>query len=134
MKWIEGGISFEGTVAEYKELHASGIPAPVRTRKGKSITVSNGDGTETTFDTLKDAALYISEKTGRFVSASHLGQMNGAKVSLASFAAGKEIPLFTPETPELPCVQSEDPAKEPAVIPEVYAESPAEPAPASANE
>lgn len=105
MKWIEGGISFEGTVAEYKELHSDGIPVPVRTRKGKSITVENGDGTETTFETLKDAAAYITQKTGRFVSSSHLGQMNGAKVSLASFAAGKEIPLFKQETPELPAEQ-----------------------------
>lgn len=134
MKWIENGISFEGSVSEFKELHADGIPAPIRTRKGKSITVINTDGTETQFDTLKDAAAYITQKTGRFVSSSHLGSMNGNRVSLASFAAGKEIPLFTAETPELPCVQSEDPAKEPAVIPEVYAESPAEPAPASANE
>lgn len=131
MKWIENGISFEGTVAEFKELHENGIPAPVRTRKGKSITVVNVDGTETLFETLKDAAAYITQKTGRFVSSSHLGSMNGNRVSLASFAAGKEIPLFTPETPELPETAAEPdlPAAEPAAESEV----PAEPAPVSAT-
>lgn len=102
MRWIENGIQFEGTVSEYKELHASGIPAPVRTRKGKSITVENTDGTETSFNTLKDAAAYITQKTGRYISASHLSALNGNRVSLASFVSGKEIPLFTSETPDLP--------------------------------
>lgn len=135
MKWIENGISFEGTVAEFKELHENGIPAPVRTRKGKSITVVNVDGTETLFETLKDAAAYITQKTGRFVSSSHLGSMNGNRVSLASFAAGKEIPLFTPETPELPATATEPdlPATEPAAESELPANDPAEPAPASAT-
>ena len=132
MKWIENGISFEGSVSEFKELHADGIPAPIRTRKGKSITVVNTDGTETQFETLKDAAAYITQKTGRFVSSSHLGSLNGNKVSLARFAAGKEVALFTPETPELPETAAEPdlPAAEPAAESEV----PAEPAPASANE
>ena len=65
-------------------------------------------------ETLKDAAAYITQKTGRFVSSSHLGQMNGAKVSLASFAAGKEIPLFKQETPELPAEQELPAQTEPA--------------------
>jgi len=113
MKWIENGVSFEGTVSEYKELHDGGIPVPVRTRKGKSITVINNDGTQTQFETLKDAATYISTQTGRFVSPSHLGHLNGATVELKSFAAGKDIPLFKPEeTPELPAVPAtEEPAQ-----------------------
>ena len=111
MKWIENGISFEGSVSEFKELHADGIPAPVRTRKGKSITVVNTDGAKVLFETLKDAAAYITAQTGRFVSPSHLGSLNGATVELASFAPGKEIPLFKPEeTPELPPAQDELPA------------------------
>ena len=117
MKWIENGISFEGSVSEFKELHADGIPAPVRTRKGKSITVVNIDGTKVLFETLKDAAAYITAQTGRFVSPSHLGSLNGATVELASFAAGKEIPLFKPEdTPELPAANpaEEEPAPAPA--------------------
>ena len=101
MKWIENGVQFEGTVSEYKELHEGGIPAPVRTRKGKSITVINNDGTQTQFETLKDAATYISTQTGRFVSPSHLGHLNGRTVELSSFAPGKEIPLFKEETPAL---------------------------------
>lgn len=118
MKWIENGVQFEGTVSEYKELHEGGIPAPVRTRKGKSITVINNDGTKTEFSTLKDAATYISTQTGRFVSPSHLGALNGATVELKSFAAGKDIPLFKPE-------------ETPALIDE--AAETTEPAPASAQ-
>ena len=138
MKWIENGISFEGSVSEFKELHADGIPAPVRTRKGKSITVVNTDGAKVLFETLKDAAAYITAQTGRFVSPSHLGSLNGATVELASFAPGKEIPLFKPEeTPELPTASSVDAvpgsAPEQDELPAAASESNAESAPASAN-
>ena len=137
MKWIENGISFEGTVSEYKELHADAIPAPVRTRKGKSIAIIEADGSETTFLTLKDAAAYITQKTGRYVSASHLGTLNGATVELKSFAAGKEITLFTPAVPDLPATEPaampDLPATEPAAESELPANDPAEPAPASAT-
>ena len=137
MKWIENGISFEGTVAEYKELHDGMIPAPARTRKGKSITLRLSDGTEKTFSTLKEAAEYITNSTGKFVSASHLGkQVNGASVSIENFAGGKEVPLFRAD-PELPTTSGEGkPSTE-----EVPGSAPAqdelpviESAPASANE
>ena len=47
----------------------------------------------------------------------------------------KEIPLFTPETPELPATATEPdlPAAEPAAESELPANDPAEPAPASAT-
>ncbi|MBQ7731432.1 MAG: hypothetical protein IJT68_06305 [Lentisphaeria bacterium] len=133
MKWIENGISFEGTVAEYKELHDGMIPAPARTRKGKSITLRLSDGTEKTFSTLKEAAEYITNSTGKFVSASHLGkQVNGASVSIENFAGGKEVPLFRAD-PELPTTASgveEVPGSAPAQDELPVIES----APASANE
>lgn len=134
MKWIENGISFEGTVSEYKELHDGMIPAPVRTRKGKSITLRMADGTEKMFSTLKEAAEYITNSTGKFVSASHLGkQVNGASVSIENFAGGKEVPLFHAD-PELPATNEPDlPATEPAAESELPANDPAEPAPASAT-
>ncbi|MBQ7731448.1 MAG: hypothetical protein IJT68_06385 [Lentisphaeria bacterium] len=144
MKWIENGISFEGTVAEYKELHDGMIPAPVRTRKGKSITLRLADGTEKMFSTLKEAAEYITNSTGKFVSASHLGkQVNGASVSIENFAGGKEVPLFhaDPELqanaaePDLPATASgvdAVPGSAPAQD-ELPANDPAEPAPASAT-
>lgn len=135
MKWIENGISFEGTVSEYKELHDGMIPAPVRTRKGKSITLRLADGTEKIFSTLKEAAEYITNSTGKFVSASHLGkQVNGASVSIENFAGGKEVPLFRAD-PELPATAAEPdlPATEPAAESELPANDPAEPAPASAT-
>lgn len=136
MKWIENGISFEGTVSEYKELHDGMIPAPVRTRKGKSITLRLADGTEKMFSTLKEAAEYITNSTGKFVSASHLGkQVNGASVSIENFAGGKEVPLFhaDPELPATAAAEPDLPATEPASESELPANDPAEPAPASAT-
>lgn len=64
MKWTENGVVFEGTVAEYKELHADGFaPQLQRTRAGKRVTVIDGE-TSTAFATIKEAAEYIGQQTG----------------------------------------------------------------------
>ena len=99
MKWTENGVTFEGTVAEYKELHADGFaPQLQRTRMGKRVTVIDGE-TSTSFNTVKDAAEWIGQQTGRFVSASALGRVideNGT-VTLEKF---KGASLFDTNTPQ----------------------------------
>ena len=94
MKWTENGVVFEGTVAEYKELHADGFaPQLTRTRAGKRVTIIDGE-TSTTFATIKEAAEYIGQQTGRYVSASALGRAldeNGT-VKLEAFKG--TVPLF----------------------------------------
>ena len=111
MKWIERGITFEGTVSEDLELHKGEAPEPKRTRKGKSISIVKSDGTTITFNTLKDGATYITKQTGRYISAQHLSSLNGKTVELSSFEAGKEVPLFKNDTNELPIQNDEGPAK-----------------------
>lgn len=75
MKWTENGVSFEGTPAEYKELHADGFQQiPTRTRSGRHVTVYDNDASRC-FDSVKNAAEWISQQTGRYVSASALGKM-----------------------------------------------------------
>lgn len=92
MKWIENGVTFEGTVAEYKELHADGFaPQLQRTHAGRSVTVDDAEtGSATTFPTVKAAAEYISMKTGRLVSSSALGRLIGGdgRVSIDQFKNG----------------------------------------------
>ena len=94
MKWTENGVTFEGTVAEYKELHADGFaPQLTRTRAGKRVTVIDGDNS-TVFASIKDAAEYIGQQTGRYISASALGRAldeNGT-VKLEGFKG--TVPLF----------------------------------------
>jgi len=94
MKWTENGVVFEGTVAEYKELHADGFaPQLQRTRAGKRVTVIDGE-TSTAFATIKEAAEYIGQQTGRYVSASALGRVldeNGT-VKLEAFKG--TLPLY----------------------------------------
>ena len=94
MKWTENGVTFEGTVAEYKELHADGYaPQLQRTRAGKSVTVMDGCDC-IHFNSIKDAAEYISQHTGRFVSASALGRVldDNGYVALDKFKGA--APLF----------------------------------------
>ena len=96
MKWIENGVTFEGTVAEYKELHADGYaPQLTRTRAGKRVTIIDGD-TSIAFASIKEAAEYIGQQTGRYVSASALGRAldeNGS-VKLDEFKGAASASLF----------------------------------------
>ena len=99
MKWTENGVVFEGTVAEYKELHSDGFaPQLQRTRAGKRVTVIDGE-TSTAFTTIKDAAKYISQQTGRYVSDSALGRVldENGMVKLDVFKG--TVPLFDNNTP-----------------------------------
>ena len=97
MKWIEHGVSFEGTVAEYKELHSDGF-APVlqRTRAGRGVTVDIDPVTAEFFPTIKAAAEYISQKSGRFVSPSTVARSldENDHVDLAPFMPPGQVPLF----------------------------------------
>ena len=102
MKWIEHGVSFEGTVAEYKELHSDGF-APVlqRTRAGRGVTVDIDPVTAEFFPTIKAAAEYISQKSGRFVSPSTVARSldENDHVDLAPFMPPGQVPLFdNPDT------------------------------------
>ena len=98
MKWTENGVVFEGTVAEYKELHADGFaPQLTRTRAGKRVTIIDGE-TSTVFASIKDAAEYIGQQTGRYISASALGRAldESGTVKLDSFKG--TVPLFDNNT------------------------------------
>lgn len=76
MKWTENGITFEGTPAEYRELHADGFQQhPQRTHRGKQVIVEESEDIHTSFPTVIEAAQWITQKTGRYVSASKLGKM-----------------------------------------------------------
>jgi len=87
MKWTENGIMFDGTVAEYKELHSDGFaPQLKRTRAGKEVSVIDGMNC-TVFASIKEAAEYIGQQTGRFVSAAALGRV------LGRHGATRQIPL-----------------------------------------
>ena len=93
MKWTENGICFEGTVAEYKELHADGYaPQLTRTRAGKRVTIIDGE-TSTAFSSIKDAAEYIGQQTGRYISASALGRLigDGDTVKLDEFKGSASL-------------------------------------------
>ena len=96
MKWTENGVTFEGTVQEYKELHADGYaPQLTRTRAGKRVTIIDGE-TSTAFASIKDAAEYIGQQTGRYISASALGRAldeNGS-VKLDEFKGTIPASLF----------------------------------------
>lgn len=96
MKWTENGICFEGTVAEYKELHADGYaPQLTRTRAGKRVTIIDGDNS-VAFSSIKEAAEYIGHSTGRYISASALGRAldeNGS-VKLDEFKGAAPASLF----------------------------------------
>lgn len=97
MKWTENGVTFEGTVAEYKELHSDGYWTQLtRTRAGRHVTVIVADCREE-FTSIKEAAAWISQQCGRYVSASTLGKTlkNSDAVNLAQF--GHTASLF--ETP-----------------------------------
>ena len=99
MKWTENGVTFEGPVAEYKELHADGFaPQLQRTRMGKRVTVIDGDN-QRQFPSIKEAAEYIGQQTGRYVSASTLGRVidEDGSVSLEKF---KGASLFDTNTPQ----------------------------------
>lgn len=100
MKWTEGGISFEGTPAEYRELHSDGFQLqPQRTRKGKQVMLDIGDKDPISFPTVTEAAAWISQKTGRYVSAANLGKMlnEHGGVSLDRFVI-KTATLFDNQT------------------------------------
>ena len=103
MKWTENGVVFEGTVAEYKELHSDGFaPQLARTRAGKRVTVIDGE-TSAVFATIKEAVEYIGQQTGRYVSASTLGRTldEDGTVKLEAFKGTAPAPLFdTPNTPK----------------------------------
>ena len=98
MKWTENGVVFEGTVADYKELHADGFaPQLQRTRMGKRVTVIDGDN-QRQFPSIKEAAEYIGQSTGRYISASALGRMidEDCTVKLDGFKG--TVPLFNTNT------------------------------------
>ena len=94
MKWTENGITFEGTVAEYRELHSETFRQLRRTRIGRRVTVLS-DGEPIHFSTIKNAAEWIAQQTGKYVSASALGKMldGSGTVSLDRFATAS---LFAP--------------------------------------
>jgi len=90
MKWTENGITFEGTPAEYRELHADGFQQqPQRTRLGKQVIVEENEDIHASFPTVIKAAQWITQKTGRYVSASNLGKMLDAEghVSMDRFVS-----------------------------------------------
>ncbi len=96
MKWTENGVTFEGTVQEYKELHADGYaPQLTRTRAGKRVTIIDGDNS-VAFSSIKAAAEYTGQQTGRSISASALGRAldeNGS-VKLDEFKGTIPASLF----------------------------------------
>jgi len=94
MKWTENGITFEGTPAEYRELHADGFQQqPLRTRRGKRVIVEENEDIHASFPTVIEAAQWITKKTGRYVSASNLGKMldEEGHVSLDRFVASVSL-------------------------------------------
>lgn len=78
MKWIENGIQFEGTVAEFIELHNGMDMAPIRKRTGHRVILANQLTRETVeHNSLKDAAEYLTQKTGTFISPKKLAEVIG---------------------------------------------------------
>ncbi len=72
MKWFESGIQFEGTVAEYKELHDLMDMVPQRKRTGRRVEIIENDSQKRhEFLTVKEAAEFISKATGAFISPQH---------------------------------------------------------------
>lgn len=93
MKWTENGVTFDGTVEEYKELHADGYaPQLKRTRAGKRITVIDGEK-QMQFPTIKAAAECIGRQTGRYVAATTLGRMmdEAGTVKMDCFRGGASL-------------------------------------------
>ena len=94
MKWTENGILHEGTVEEYRALHDGWRSQPRRTRAGRLVTVLS-DGNPLHFRTIKEAAAWITNQTGKYLSASALGKAldRDGNVSLDRFAPAS---LFAP--------------------------------------
>jgi hypothetical protein len=84
MKWIENGTRFEGSVKEYLDLHKGHVPVR-RTRRGKEVSVVNTDDTVVTLKSLRDAAQYITNQTGRYCSPATLSKMNRTHFLVSDF-------------------------------------------------
>lgn len=84
MKWIENGTQFEGSVQEYLALHNGHVPVR-RTRRGKEVSIVNTDDTVVTLKSLKDAAQYITDQTGRYCSPATLSKKNRTQFLVSDF-------------------------------------------------
>lgn len=88
MKWIENGIQFEGTVAEYRELHELKGMLPERKRTGKRVVLTDCEsGEEEKFSSIRDAANFLSQSSGIFVSPARLAVMIEQKEALGNYTA-----------------------------------------------
>lgn len=76
MKWYENGTEFEGTPAEYLELHGNGVQAGQQARKqrvllkpmhGRAVRCTGSTGTRD-FISAKEAWRYVAGLTGVDVS------------------------------------------------------------------